>query len=265
MWASHNGLRKRHRGLGCGHSVWLPLQLHAACVEPAGELWGVYKQHSVARQRLEIARLRQLRQLTGLSPAVALPIVWRELGLQPFGHAWLVRAACFWNTLASGQGFHKHLAMDAVSSAVRRRAHDWVHGLRHALSLVGYHMQLDLSAMHSVDIGDLRCCLATQLAQPWLDLAANPRTCPSQGARLCTYLQWFACPGAGRGALLRLPLPHKALVCFLRFRTGCHALPCVTGSWEGVPRSERLCPLCQAQYCDERHVLLECPALALCA
>ena len=48
---------------------------------------------------------------------------------------------------------------------------------------------------------------------------------------------------------------------FLRFRTGCHALPNVTRGWEGVPRSQRLCPLCQSQYCDERHALLECPAL----
>ena len=33
-------------------------------------------------------------------------------------------------------------------------------------------------------------------------------------------------------------------------------------SWlGGVPRSQRLCPLFQSQYCDERHALLECPAL----
>ena len=48
---------------------------------------------------------------------------------------------------------------------------------------------------------------------------------------------------------------------FLRFRTGCHSLPNVTSGWEGVPRSQPLCPLCQSQYCDERHALLECPAL----
>ena len=51
------------------------------------------------------------------------------------------------------------------------------------------------------------------------------------------------------------------MVKFLRFRTGCHALPNVTRGWEGVPRSQRLCPLCQSQYCDERHALLESPAL----
>ena len=97
MWASHYFLRKRYSSLGCADSVWLPLQIHAACVEPAGsfasELWGAYQQHSAGRQRLEAARLRQLRQLTGLGPAVALPIVWRDLGREPFSYAWLLRAS----------------------------------------------------------------------------------------------------------------------------------------------------------------------------
>ena len=237
MWASHYSLRKQYHSLGCSASVWLPLQLHAAGVEPAGsfacELWGVYQQHNAARRRLETARLRQLRQITGISPAIALPIIWRELDMRPFGHAWLIRAACFWNTLAGDQGFHRLLATDAVSLALQQRARNWVRGLRPALSLVGYHMQLDFVALHSIDIGDLRCCLAAQLAQPWSGLAASPRTCPSSGARLCTYLQWFACPGPVRAGILRLPLPRKALVCFLRFRTGCHALPSITGARQG--------------------------------
>ena len=266
MWASHYFLRKQYKGLGCSDSVWLPLQLHAACVEPAGsfasELWGVYQQHSVSRQRLETARLRQIRQLAGLSQSVALPIIWRELSLQPYSHAWLVRAARFWNNLAVSQGFHKHLALDAVRLAVQSRVRNWVHGLHRALLSVGYHMQLATGVMHEIDIGDLRSCLAAQLASAWESVAVNPRSCPSQGARLCTYLQWFACPDSCPKRLLRLPLPRKAMVCLLRLRTGCHGLPNIAGSWVGVPRSQRLCPLCEGQYADERHALLECPALA---
>ena len=55
MWASQYFLRKRYWGPGCSDSIWLPLQLHPACVEPAGsfgsELWGVYLQHARGRQR----------------------------------------------------------------------------------------------------------------------------------------------------------------------------------------------------------------------
>ena len=35
------------------------------------------------------------------------------------------------------------------------------------------------------------------------------------------------------------------------------------GTRTGVPRSQRLCPLCQAPYSDERHTLLECTAMSL--
>ena len=264
MWAAHSSLRKRYSSLGCGDSVWLPLQLHAACVEPAGsfgcELWAVSRQHGAERQRLEAARLRQVRQLSGLARSVALPILWRELGLRPLGHAWLLRAATFWNALATRPGFHQQLALDSVHLAVSNRA-SWASGLRHALRAVGYHLQLSVDSMPVIDLAALRHCLSAQLSRAWEGLAANPRLGPSEGARLCTYLAWFSRPAGCRTDLLRLPVPHKALVCLLRLRTGCHSLPNVLGSWQGVPRSHRSCPLCAGPYCDERHALLECPAL----
>ena len=266
MWASHYSLRKQYLGLDCGASVWLPLRLHAACVEPAGsfacELWGVYQQHGGERQRLETARLKQLRQLTGLRQSTALPIIYEELDLQPFQHVWLLRAAGFWNALAASRGFHKRVALDAVELTLRHRVHNWVHGLCRALAAVGYHLQLRIGDMTEISVSDLRSNLRTKLAEQWSGLAGCPRTCPSAGVRLCTYLQWFQRPHGCRADVLRLPLPRKTLVCLLRLRTGCHSLPNITGAWEGVPRSQRLCPLCGSAYADERHALLECPALA---
>ena len=46
-----------------------------------------------------------------------------------------------WNALASSQGFHKRVALDAVFLALHRGASNWVSGLCHALSLVGYNLQ----------------------------------------------------------------------------------------------------------------------------
>ena len=158
--------------------------------------------------------------------------------------------------------FHKELALEAVRLAAQSRVRNWAHGLRCALSAVGYHMHLATGVMEVIDISELRSCLSAQLASAWDGLADNPRSCPSEGARLCTYLRWFACQRGSNECLLRLPLPRKALVCFLRLRTGSHMLPNVAGSWEGVPRSQRLCPLCTSQHADERHALMECPALA---
>ena len=50
LWASHYSLSKRYHSQGCSASVWLPLQLNAAGVEPACsfacELWGVFQHHN---------------------------------------------------------------------------------------------------------------------------------------------------------------------------------------------------------------------------
>ena len=149
----------------------------------------MYQQHARGHQRLEAARLKQIRQLLGLAQSVALPILWRELSLCPFYHAWVIRAACFWNALASTQGFHKQRALDAVMLALHRHVRNWVHGLRHSLLVVGFNMHLDPAAMHNIDITELRICLSAHLARVWNNLAPNPRVCPSAGARLCTYLR----------------------------------------------------------------------------
>ena len=182
--------------------------------------------------------------------------------MQPFRHAWLLRAAMFWNVLASGQAFHKAMALDAIMLAMQRRA-CWAAGLVRSLAAVGYCMALSAGVMPVIDIGELRGCIMVHMAQPWQGLADNPRLSPTQGVRLCTHLRWFARPAGCTADLLRVPVPYRALVRFLRLRAGCHALPNVAAGWGGVPRSQRLCPLCGAEYCDERHALLECPDLAV--
>ena len=73
-----------------------------------------------------------------------------------------------------------------------------------------------------------------------------PRTCPTEDSRLCTYKDWFVRP-AGRYArsLLDLPLSMRCMQRLLRFRMSCHKLPRNTGCWLHVPKSNRICILCQ--------------------
>ena len=48
----------------------------------------------------------------------------------------------------------------------------------------------------------------------------------------------------------------------LRFRMGVHRLPKDEGSWNRVPRHERICLLCNSgSLCDEKHVVFQCSAL----
>ena len=47
---------------------------------------------------------------------------------------------------------------------------------------------------------------------------------------------------------------------FLRFRAGCHDLPCDVGKWTHVPRHQHVCSQCST-ICDARHLIFECTAL----
>ena len=47
----------------------------------------------------------------------------------------------------------------------------------------------------------------------------------------------------------------------LRFRTGCHGLPRDVGGHQGVPRHQRICPLCAGGLGDEMQLVFEYPAL----
>ena len=89
-----------------------------------------------------------------------------------------------------------------------------------------------------------------------------PRTAPSWGAQQCTYGRWFRRPAWSAASPLKLPITHAAMQRFLRFRTGCHGLPKDIGSQTGVPRRQRLCQLCGADYGDEMHLVFECHGLA---
>ena len=117
--------------------------------------------------------------------------------------------------------------------------------------------------MHPIEMATLRSLLAASRASAWADLAVSPRTCPSEGARLCTYARWFQQLPGITTKLLQQPLTASVMRKFLQFRMGSHGLPGLTGGWAGIPRDARVCPLCQSHYPDERHAMLECGAQPL--
>ena len=258
LWQSYAVLRKQYGRLECSHSAWLLLQLHRT----VSEIWGVSLLPGVTGHRNHLAAmsLRQIKHLARLRESVSTAIVYEELGVSPLQHTWLLRAARFWNSLAAGSDFYRQVALDSVRGALHG-SRNWAFGLRSQLQAVGYGLQLDPNAMHPIEISALRVLLKAQLDAPWQGLHISPRLCPSQGAALVTYHRWFARPQHCHVDLLRQPLSAKAMTALLRFRTGCHSLPSVTGRWAGIARGQRLCPLCQSTFPDERHVVFECPHL----
>ncbi len=110
------------------------------------------------------------------------------------------------------------------------------------------------------DVGQ-SVCLADSV---WQDLRVCPRTCPSSGAQLCTYLRWFARPAClpHKTSVLRLRLGLRRLRLFLRSRMGCHDLPSDAGRRQGVPRLQRVCPQCSlGEVGHERPLVFTCAAL----
>ena len=97
----------------------------------------------------------------------------------------------------------------------------------------------------------------------WDNLDICLRTCPTEDSRLCSYNNWFARPaGHHAGSLRDLPLSMCCMQRLLRFRMGYHKLPRDTGCWLCVPRPNRICTLCQQDVLgDEKHLVVECPAL----
>ena len=92
----------------------------------------------------------------------------------------------------------------------------------------------------------------------------DPRSCPGPGVKLWTYRRWFSRPAHQVCPVYwEVPMCTAKLQRILRFRMGSHLLPIEQGRHLRLPRHRRVCRLCHTGALgDERHMLLECPALA---
>ena len=95
-------------------------------------------------------------------------------------------------------------------------------------------------------------------------LPQDPRPAPSAGVKLCTHHRWFGRPqNAACPSYWESPMGNVKLHRILRFCMGSHHLPIEEGCHFNLPRASRDCNLCNTGALgDERHTLLECPALA---
>ena len=107
-------------------------------------------------------------------------------------------------------------------------------------------------------------CNSTNALFGFDSLPQDPRLAPSAGVKLCTYHRWFGRPqNAACPSYWESPMGNAKLHRILRFRMGSHHLPIEEGRHFNLPRASRVCNLCNTDALgDERHMLLECPALA---
>ena len=272
MWAAWALLKRQYGRLQCLSSMGLLFRLYKACVPPTGsygcEVWSPYQlsgEAAAARRALDKIHLQILRELSGVRGTVSIPILLRELDISPLQDTWWIRTIRFWNSLSVLPDTHlyKRIALHACRTAVTGNVRNWAFHIFKGVRRLGYDLIIRIDALTVIDPSTFSQLLSQRQAAVWKDLDFCPRTCPSAKARLCTYAAWFARPpGQLYRSLLNLPLSMRCLHRLFRFRMGCHSLPRDIGSWTGVPREDRLCPLCDTSSLgDEKHLVFECPAL----
>ena len=152
---------------------------------------------------------------------------------------------------------YRRILLDNNNDARLPRMKNWTWSFHACLKKLGYNA---VDCDNSLPVKDKACVqvlLQDALQKEFLGLSACPRTCPHQGAVLCTYLNWFSRPAWPCKSFLSAPVHISLMRFFLRFRTGCHDLSVVTGRLNNVPRDEWICPACSNNaVCDELHVVL---------
>lgn len=251
----------------------LPLMLHLymACVQPAGcygcELWGCLTMsagHKRERQAIATDFLARLKQVAGMRVCVPTAVVHKELQIAPLEHTYLERQLTFWNNvvLLTPDNLFRKIMLDACYDAVNGKVHNWVWCFHRALEKQGYTVCHNSRSLFLKDKPCLKALLHEHLHHPFQGIDISPRLCDSAGAVSCTYMNWFSKPDWPCQNFLTAPVHISLMRLFIRFRTGCHQLPIVSGRLSRIPRSQRLCSACNTSSIgDEMHMIFECPAL----
>ncbi len=117
--------------------------------------------------------------------------------------------------------------------------------------------------VHDVDHLAFRKAMLAEDMSVWEGLHISPPGAPSRGAKLCTYLQWFAWPyKLNSEPYYELTLPVTKLRSVVHFRMGACALSIEQGriGKRKVPRQLRGYPFCTTNAMgQERHCGFDCP------
>ena len=153
---------------------------------------------------------------------------------------------------------------DAIAMAQDGCSYGWA---AHVFKCFAEHRKSSpLVAGAPVEVQPDELLLAFQMQQqaafdavPW-----DPRSCLGPGVKLCTYRRWFSRPTDQVCPVYRgVPMSTAKLQRILRFCMESRLLPIEQGRHLLLACHRRVCRLCHnGALGDERHMLLECPALA---
>ena len=161
------------------------------CSSLACEVWGAALHWSSRdlRAALITAQMRRLRELAALCKTLPTDIIYADLNELRLNYVWQLRAARLWIDLLAGPKYQPVCSKIRGCSFKASGCRDWVTGLRHQPTSVGYIFYVDAPALPVIDLVYLRSKTRLVAHAPWQE---SPRLAPYVGSQLCTYLRWFA-------------------------------------------------------------------------
>ena len=219
------------------------------------EIWGFDN-----LSQIEKFHLKFCKQLLRLKSNTANCMVYGETGRNELRATIEKRMIIFWYKIANSKN-HK---LSNIIYRLTRSLHDkgiyqspWLVKIKSILDNVGlsYLWNYDLSLVNQSWLkSNLDMKLSDIFIQNWNEVVDKNSH--------CTNYRIFKTSLQIEKYITTLDLNDRISLC--KFRCGNYKLPIITGRYDGTPKEDRLCPLCNNQQLgDEFHYLLECPSLSV--
>ena len=268
--ASVGSIFSRYCQLECANSVQLLVRLQQAILQPCAsyscEVWAPADAAIVSLRDLQSLQHTFLRRACRVKSSIPIEVVFQELSVTPWHDFWWRQVLGFWNAMAQADSelIINIVLHDAIAIAHNGCSYGWAAQVFKCFAEHGKSSPLVAGAPVEVQPDELQLSFQTQRQAAFDAVPLDPRSCPGPGLKLCTYRRWFSRPTHQVCPVYWEALMSTArLQRILRFRMGSNLLPIEQGHHLRLPHHRRVCRLCHPEALgDERHMLLECPALA---
>ena len=256
-----------HWGLAVRNSVQLLVRLQQAILRPcASYACEVWAPASACIGPFRNVQRTFLRRACRVKKSVPVDIIAQELQQMRWHDFWWRTVSSFWSALVEADtgSLHSIIFHGVVQLALAGCKFSCAAQVLQCFSALGEPLPLVADAPIAIDIDLLQELFLRDRLASFDSLPRDPRLAPSARIKLCTYHRWFGRPqNAACPSHWESPMGDAKLHRILRFRMGSHHLPVEEGRYCNLARASPVCNLCNTDALgDERHMLLECPALA---
>ncbi len=192
------------------------------------EVWGTLCSGSLQPELKGMAGLQIafFRQILKLRKSISPYVILAELAEAPWQRTWWSQVLRFMHRLDSMDegSLHPDILSDNIHDALRNPGCcNWAAGVQKQFASLGVPSPFSGGRVRNVDHLAFRKAMLARDVSVWGGLHISPRGAPSKGAKLCTYLRWFARPDrTSTEPYYELPLPVTKLRSIFHFRVGAH-------------------------------------------